>query len=463
MESATRAELEHRRRRLLTSVFVVLVAFAGGSVAFSLLGPDILVPLHATPTAVRLGVLLLTFGFVALVWEKEREFRTSSERLTRQQLLITSFESRLRAVEGLLDASGRVHAPIAVDDLLKVVLEAAIELAGAEGGTVETVEEAGDELMEARQMTIGRSPSEGATPSISFPLVAEGETVGKLTLSVPGGVGGLDRDVMDAVEAFTKQAGAALEKARLLARERATIAFLEASNVVRSSFITAVSHQLRTPLTSIVGFSRTLDDRWEQLSEPQRREFVRGIESRGEELRGLVEGVLEEARQELQGIVVSPVVHDVRESVLGALHDCMDPSRVEVHLPREAALAAVDPFVVDQVVWNLVDNSLRHTDSPVEVSLELLDRWISIEIADRGEGIGKPELAKLRSPIDADGDPGGRNGMGLKLVRTLVESHGGRARVKSDTSGSRMAVLIPAWASEAVSSRALDSALGHTI
>ncbi len=210
-------DIEHRRGRLLVSVFVVLAAFSALSVAFSLLGPSILQPLQVTPTAARLGVLVLTIGFIALVWEKERHFRSLSQTLARQEVLIASFENRIKVVEELLEATDRLSSPLAIDDVMTVILDAAVELVGADGGTIELAEDA-NEIALARTKTIESSSRSDKRVLARFPLMTDQRELGTLTLTLPAGAVSVEEETMEIVERFAVQAAVALEKAHLLAR-----------------------------------------------------------------------------------------------------------------------------------------------------------------------------------------------------------------------------------------------------
>jgi signal transduction histidine kinase len=453
-------DIEHRRGRLLVSVFAVLGAFATVSVAFSLLGPELLAPLLLTPTAARVGVLVLTIGFIALVWEKERHFGQLSQTVTRQEILLAAFENRIKVVESLLEATNRLNAPIAVDDVLNVVLEAAVELVGAESGSIELEEDDAGHVKLARAFaTNGDVPHHERRVFARFPLIHEGRRLGVLTLTMPQSATGFDDATLEVLERFTVQAASALEKAHLLAQERATVAYLEAANVVKARFLTSVSHELRTPLTSVLGFSSTLDRHWDRLEDSERRDFVAETYKQAQKLGSIVEWLLEAARDELQGIVVDPVLHDVRQSMTNALESLtgVGRGRLILDMPGTPVEAELDPFVVDQVVWNLVDNALRYTNGRVRVAMESLPHEIVISVRDDGPGIDPELLEALTDPFHRTGkaaEHGG--GLGLHIVRTLIESHGGRAQIDSDTQGTFATISLPRVAATSASSRILD-------
>lgn len=453
-------DIEQRRGRLLMSVFAVLAAFAALSVAFSLLGPSILEPLQVTPTAARIGVLILTIGFIALVWEKERHFGSLSQTVARQENLLTAFENRIKVVEELLDATDRLSSPLAVDDVMGVILDAAVELVGAEQGKLELSESESDLALARTKSTSTVPVLEGSRLIARFPLATSRREIGVLTLTLPAGTSALDEDTFDVVERFAVQAAMALEKAHLLARERASVAHLEAANAVKARFLTTVSHELRTPLTSIIGFSSTLREHWDQLDEHTRKEFIQQVEMHGTRLGGIVERLLEAARVELQGLLVCPVLHDARSAARDAMAPFFrrdDAERLEFVLPTTEVESEVDPFVIDQLVTNLVDNALRYTAGKVRVVMDAFENNLVFRVTDVGTGIDPETLRVVTDPFYRFEEASDTECLGLLVVRMLVESHGGRGQIDSDDRGTTAVFVIPRFPSFGASNRVLDA------
>lgn len=452
-------DIEQRRGRLLVSVFVVLAAFSALSVVFSLLGPSILEPLQVTPTAARVGVLILTIGFIALVWEKERHLGSLSQTVARQEVLIASFQNRIKVVEELLEATDRLSSPLAIDDVMTVILDAAVELVGAVGGAIELAEGEREIALSRTKSTV---PPPMADPRVlaTFPLMTSRRDLGMLTLTLPQGTTGIDPETMGIVERFTAQAAMALEKALDLARERASVAHLEAANAVKAEFLTTVSHELRTPLTSVIGFSSTLSEHWDVLDDALKKEFVGQIETSGGQLGRIVERLLEAARVELQGLLVFPVLHDVISSVRAALRPFVrgpDGMRIDVLLPHATVLADVDPFVIDQMITNLVDNALRYSDGPVRVAMDAFESHLVFRVTDSGPGIDPETLRVVTDPFHRFEDAVEADRVGLHLVRMFVESHGGRGQIESNERGTTAVFAIPRFPSAGVTNRVLDA------
>ncbi len=293
-----------------------------------------------------------------------------------------------------------------------------------------------------------------------FPLTSEQRELGTLTLTLREGVGGLDDETMETLERFARQAAVAVEKAQLLARERASVAYLEAASAVKARFLTSVSHELRTPLTSIIGFSSTLLSHWDELDEAAKLEFVGQVEENGLRLGGIIERLIEAARVELQGLIVSPVLHDIRASAGAALVPFLnapDGARIQFALPPEPVQGEVDPFVVDQVLTNMVDNALRYTSGPVRVAMDAYENHVVFRINDVGGGIDRETLRIVTDPFHRFEEAVESERVGLHVVRLLVESHGGRGQIESDERGTTALFVIPRFAGADATGRVLDA------
>jgi signal transduction histidine kinase len=448
VDPLTTADIDRRRSRLLRSVFILLAAFASASVGLSFLAPSLLPPLDLSSVVARLGILLLTAGFVVLAIERDRALSRLAGQKDRERVLAARLKSRLDVLESLLDAGDRLNAPLAVPDVLDVLLNGAIELVGAEGGSVTAFDEGEPDISVARRHAVPVDLSlMDLTELVEFPLVIDGRKIGQLALALP-----FDRDdpiLIDLLARFLEGATRALQRVQALADEQASVAYLSAANVVKARFLETVSHELRTPLTSIIGYSRTLELRWDQLPDETKLEFARAVNEQGGRLKMLVERLLEAARVELEGVTVKRVVHDVRRSVERALsvfdHDL---DRLALAVPGIPIEGNVDPFVVEQAVQNLVDNALRYTDGEVRVSLDAYRSSIVIRVSDRGPGLDALQLRHVLEPLcRVDENVHSGTGLGLHIVRTLVQDHGGRLDLSSDETGTRAQVTLPRGAS----------------
>jgi signal transduction histidine kinase len=444
MDPLTRAEIEQRRGRLLGLVSILLGGFALLSVALSFFSADLSASLQLTPAAARWGILVIAGGFIALVVERDRSLRAAADATEKYRTLNTALENRLGVLSSLLDAGDRLNAPLMVQDVLDIVLDAAIDLVGAEGGSVNTYDEEDIEITIARRhsVTIDAQSLE-FVDMVGFPLVVDDRPIGLLQLALPRGAD--DPMLLEVLERFTEGAARTLDRAHLMAKDRASVAYLRAANIVKSRFLQTVSHELRTPLTSIIGYSSTLENHWTRLDEDMKLEFTRSIQEQGTRLKMLVERILEAARVELEGVTVRRIVHDVRRSVERAVASFpYDESRLDVAMPDAEVNGEMDPFVIEQAVQNLVDNALRYTTGPVRVSLDGYRNSVVISVEDTGPGMAAADLQLVRQPLmRVDENIQSGTGLGLHIVATLVADHGGTLEIRSGDEGTTALVKLP--------------------
>jgi len=461
MRPVAQGDLDRGNGRLLGYAVGLLGGFTLLSVALSFFAEGPFRPLRETPASVRFGVMALTAGFIALVWQEQVRLKRAAADSVRSRVLDTAIENRMRVVSGLLDDDGRSAAPLPMDDVLSIILACAVDASGAESGTIDFFEHKGTDVAVAQTVTTHphRKNKKSTHPSLELPLAHDENLVGLLTLVRPRTAPDLDRGTISSLERFSARAARLIQKAAQVNKDSASAAYLEASNLVKSRFLTTISHELRTPLTSIIGYSKTLSNHWMRLQEDQKREFVLEIEKQGNRLARLVERILEAARVELQGVVIEPVLHDVRSSVQRGVAPFMatEADRIRVALPERPIEAEIDPFVIDQVLSNLVDNALRYTSGMVRVSVDAYRSSVTIAVSDEGDGIDPKQLNLVLEPlyrIDENIQSG--TGLGLHIVRTLVESHGGRGEIRSGSTGTSIAIKLPRTASSRISGKVAD-------
>lgn len=225
-----------------------------------------------------------------------------------------------------------------------------------------------------------------------------------------------------------------------LAEARAT---RERHEQARKTFLTAVGHDLRTPLTSLQAAVEALQDG--MAPDPDR--YLRSMVGDLKLLRGLVDDLFVLARIEAGDLALRPVPVDLAElsdEVLDTMRPLAERRRVELALSAEPPLPIrVDPQAVARVIRNLVDNAVRHAPVGSTVVVEAARRsaGIVLRVVDEGPGFpddrGYPASDSGRSHSD-----GGRSGLGLPIARGLVEAQGGTIWIE-DGPGGRVAFRLP--------------------
>jgi two-component system sensor histidine kinase KdpD len=235
---------------------------------------------------------------------------------------------------------------------------------------------------------------------------------------------------------FLDQVTALVERARL-ERENLRIAVLQRTDALRAALLSSVSHDLRTPLTSIKAAASSLLQEDVQWDEEARRGFAISIEREADRLNRLVGNLLDMSRieegalrPEKEEYSLTTLIHDV----LGRLAPLLEGRIVRTNLPDNLLLVDVDYLHIDQVLTNLIENAVRYTppDAPIDVGAQLKGEQVVLCVADRGPGIPSADLERVfdkffrvlhgRHPA---GYPMG-SGLGLAVCKGLVEANGGR-------------------------------------
>ncbi|MBI5498994.1 MAG: sensor histidine kinase KdpD [Deltaproteobacteria bacterium] len=288
-----------------------------------------------------------------------------------------------------------------------------------------------------------------ASPAICFPLLSGTRTLGVLAVRSPAHPPD-DPESRSHIDAFLRQTTLALERARF--EEEAQAAALRArTEEMRSSLLSAVSHDLRTPLAAITGAATTLRDDPDRLGSRQRRELTETICGEAERMGRLIGNLLDMMR--LESGRVSPrrewvPLEDVVGSALGRLESRLEGRDVRTDLPDDLPLVSIDPVLFEQLFVNLLENAARHT--PREARIELLarvgDGRLEVEVADRGPGLPAGEEERVFEKFHRGPHAGaGGVGLGLPICRAIAEAHGGTiAAANREGGGASFRIVIPA-------------------
>lgn len=244
------------------------------------------------------------------------------------------------------------------------------------------------------------------------------------------------------------------ENARLLALEQTARMEAEAANRAKDEFLAVVSHELRTPLNSILGWSRML-----RSGSLEKDVVERGFESIERNARAqaqLVEDLLDTSR-----IISGKLRLDVSvvelSSVISSALDALRPAaeakaiRLQAVIDPDAGLVSGDPNRLHQIVWNLVSNAVKFTPKGgrVQITLSRINSHAELVVSDTGKGIPHEFLPyvfdRFRQADSTITRAHGGLGLGLAIVRSLVELHGGSVTAYSDgeDKGSTFTVRLP--------------------
>jgi signal transduction histidine kinase/CheY-like chemotaxis protein len=244
-------------------------------------------------------------------------------------------------------------------------------------------------------------------------------------------------------------------KDELLMREQIIRAEAEGANRAKDEFLSILSHELRTPLNAILGWSAMLRQR--TLSEDKVLRALETIERNAKSQAQLIEDILDisriitgKLRLQVRPVNLVPVIESAIESVRLAAE--AKSIRLQSVLDSEAGLLLGDANRLQQVVWNLLSNALKFTpkDGRVEIRLERVNSHAEITVSDTGLGISSEFLPfvfdRFRQHDSTTTRSYGGLGLGLAIVRQLVELHGGTVTVVSPGigQGTTFTVTLPA-------------------
>jgi two-component system, OmpR family, sensor histidine kinase KdpD len=222
-----------------------------------------------------------------------------------------------------------------------------------------------------------------------------------------------------------------LERAQLAEQAERTHVLVE-SERTRSLLLSSVSHDLRTPLSVITGATSSLLADGAPLPTAVHRELVETIAEEAQRLNRLVGNLLDMTRLEAGAMPVRLEWHSLEEvvgSALGRLESRLQGREVTVTLPPGLPLVQLDDVLVEQVIFNLVENALKYTPpgSPIEILAVRGDDRLGLSVADRGPGLPPGQEESVFQKFyrgRREGDPSGV-GLGLSICRGIVEAHGG--------------------------------------
>ncbi len=235
------------------------------------------------------------------------------------------------------------------------------------------------------------------------------------------------------------------QRERLRAAEDAQRAWLRAhTEELRSSLLSAVSHDLRTPLAVITGAATTLRDDRGKLAPEVRDELLGSIVDDARRLETILGNLLQLTRVE-SGLAPHREWIPLDELVgaaLTRLEDAVGERPIVLDIPHDVSVH-VDAVLFEQVLINLVDNALKHGAPPIEISARATDAEVTIVVIDHGAGVAPEDRERLFERFArASTAPGA--GLGLAVVRAIVVAHDGRVALDAaPTGGARFTLHLP--------------------
>jgi two-component system, OmpR family, sensor histidine kinase KdpD len=243
---------------------------------------------------------------------------------------------------------------------------------------------------------------------------------------------------MHLLESFVTQAAVAMERVQLAGNAQRADAQVE-SEKLRNLLLSSISHDFRTPLASIVGAASTLlDQASASMDEERRKNLLRGALNEAQRLHRLVDNLLDLTRLTSGPIQLKREwigVDELIGSALNRLQDVLIGRDVTIDLPPDRPLVYCDEVMIDQVLFNLVENAQKHTPpgTPIQIKAKVWPAAVEFTVADVGPGLILGDELRVfekfhRGRVES---PQGGFGLGLAICKAVVEAHGGEISARN--------------------------------
>ena len=201
---------------------------------------------------------------------------------------------------------------------------------------------------------------------------------------------------------------------------------LAAANESLRGFVAITAHDLRGPLTSMLGMSMTLGRRWADLTDTQRTEMLAIIDRQGHRMARLIDDLLTISKIDAGAVEAMAQEVGLRSAIEDLLAE-FDERRADIRLDAEDLVAIVDPDHLQRILTNYVRNALTYGSPPVEVTTRDAGSWIEIVVRDHGAGVPEDLVPRLFGKFvrGARSHEVGGTGLGLSIVRGLAQVNGG--------------------------------------
>lgn len=314
----------------------------------------------------------------------------------------------------------------------------------------------------------------GLRSYFAIPLVAQGEVIGALNFGAYS-PDAFQAEHLEIAHEVAATLGVAIRQARLREQvQRYTeeleqrvverTSELQAANIqlahasqMKNDFLATVSHELRTPLNCILGFSGMLNDDMVGTLNDKQRQYMRAIESSGQNLLTLINDILDASQIEAGKLELSlaPIALETAcQTVIEGLKSVAQKKRLQMSfsIDQQATTLRADELRLKQILGNLLSNAVKFTPNEGKIGLDVTyhanDNAVSFTVWDTGIGIAQENINRLFQPFSQLDSSLARKyegtGLGLALVKWLTELHGGTISVESELNvGSRFTVSIP--------------------
>lgn len=241
------------------------------------------------------------------------------------------------------------------------------------------------------------------------------------------------------------------EQTRIL-NEREHMLMEAEKEKMRANLLRAISHDLRTPLTGIIGTSSSYLEHGDKMSMEEKNQLVQTISEDANWLLHMVENLLSVTRIQGEGAHVMTTLEPIEELVPDAVnrfHKRMPDAKVFVSIPPEFIMIPMDVTLIEQVIINLLENAVYHSDStePIHLEVSMTDSCARFSIKDHGKGIPEDQLETLfdgcSTGFHQSSDSHKGMGIGLSICKTIINAHQGELYAQNHEDGAEFIFTLP--------------------
>ncbi len=397
---------------------------------------------------ITFGVLLtasLLLSELTLRLRQEKDLARVNEERTAKLYRMSKLLAERR---GIGDAPDRAAEELAraMEDRVIVTVRSSDGRLSPHGGTLDPKEAAVVDWVIANGQAAGRGTATLTSASMThYPMPGQQGVLGAVSIAKP-----LPPREAELLLALARHVGLVLSIESLQDERRRTMQEMETERL-RSSILASVSHDLRTPLASILGSASTLQEQDDGLPPQVRRELVATITEEADRLNRLIANLLEMTRIEGGALRLSLVPLPVEEIIGASLHATrrvLSDRRVTTSVADNLPFVVADELLIQQVLVNLLDNAAKHTPRDAEITLSAAlagpDR-VMIAVSDRGTGLPPGDPSLLFERFHRGDTTGTGAGLGLAICKGIVQAHGGIIEARNrDGGGAEFRFTLPA-------------------
>ncbi len=443
-------------------------------------------PMAWTTTVSLVGLVLL---FILYTVTKQRQILAMRRRLEQETREHEDLGARFSEIVALFQLTSNLHMQFDLDLVLEIIVRRVVSTLRAQQASVMIVDPETQELVTraaygleaelsrgARErlgqgiagrvasrregLLLGQEPPDAEigrcykrdrniTSALSLPLAIGDRVVGVLNVNRINHPEPFSERHLEVLRLFGEHVAGVIERAQVVERLGVRARQLEAANEkladlnrMKDVFLSTASHELKTPLSSVIAYAELLDDNDAKLSREQSREFVGRLRGEAMRLMGLIEDILDLSRLESGKLALKTRSVTLEEVAKGALETSRMLAKrsgvaLEAELDESLPPLVLDEVKIRQVVVNLIVNAVKFSRSGATVTLRTRadGNFVRLEVSDQGPGVS-PDVATHIFELFGQGpgeEGGGRGGLGigLHLVKRLTELHGGHVGVVS--------------------------------